>query len=485
MKVITRFAPSPSGPLHMGGARTAFYSWLFARKHKGKFILRIEDSDKQRCNKKYLNNIIQSLIWLNIDWDEGPIYQSHRYERYNFIMNEFLKNNLAYKCYCSSERLIKLRALQIAIGIKPKYDKFCLFHKTTSTKTYYVVRFNTPYDGFISFKDLIRGTITFHNKELDDVIICRSDGNYTYNFCSVIDDLDMGITHIIRGEDHINNTPRQIHILQALKIKTLPKYAHLSMLLDSNKQKLSKRKKSINILFYKTEGFFYESILHYLFSLNNNIEEKPGLTLDFYKNKFNLNTNQRSAIIFNETKLLWCNKYFINNLQNNLLIYHFTSYLLNHNLSYKHKINFIKLINLLNTRCSTFKNMYNNFIYFYQDINVFNCIFLINKFNLLYILYVLPILYYTLLSLKHWSKENIHLNIKYFIHKYKFKDIDLYMFLRIIFTETTVSPPLFYIIEILGKEIILNRIHNVLLFKIQQNTHKSYNIKLFYETLII
>lgn len=466
MNVITRFAPSPSGVLHMGGARTAFYSWLFARKHHGKFILRIEDSDKKRYKPQYIYNLLKGLEWLKIDWDEGPIFQSKRYERYYFMMKHLLAKNLAYKCFCSTERLRLLRKFQLSMGKKPKYDKHCLFNKNkANNNNSYVVRFNTPIDGKISFEDKIRGVITFDNRELDDLIICRSDGNYTYNFCSVVDDFDMGITHIIRGEDHINNTPRQINIFKSFKIKNLPKYAHLSMLLDINKRKISKRDKAKDILYYKSEGYFSESILSYLLILNNNKEDRSIFKCKMLPKIFFFNKKNRSAIIFDEKKLRWCNKLYINNLQNILFINHFKDYILYFKNFNREKIDFIKLISLLKMRVTTLKEMYKNFLYFYKDINEYICLFLIKKLKLLHFSFLTKF-YYKILSLKIWSKENIKKQIKILINKEKigFKEKDIYLFLRIIFTENTVSPPIVDIIEILKKEIILKRIHNMLFF---------------------
>ncbi|MCV2525636.1 MAG: glutamate--tRNA ligase, partial [Candidatus Lightella neohaematopini] len=268
MSIITRFSPSPTGYLHIGSIRTALYSWLFARNKNGKFILRIEDTDLVRSNKEYYKqHIMDSMTWLGINWDNIPYCQTNRLNRYYSIINYMLKNNIAYKCFCSSNRLNKLRELQLVNKIKPKYDGHCRNIKyTNNSSNNYVVRFRNPDSGYVIFEDLVRGKILFNNNEIDDLIILRANNIPTYNFCSVIDDYDMGITHIIRGEEHISNTPRQINILKSLGMN-LPNYAHLSMLLDKNGKKLSKRNKSTNIMHYYNIGILKEALLNYIIKL--------------------------------------------------------------------------------------------------------------------------------------------------------------------------------------------------------------------------
>lgn len=233
-KIKTRFAPSPTGYLHVGGARTALYSWLFSRHNKGEFVLRIEDTDLERSTQPAIDAIMDGMNWLNLNWDEGPYYQTKRFDRYNQVIDQMLAAGTAYRCYCSKERLEKLREDQMAKGEKPRYDGCCRHgdHNHTPDEPH-VVRFLNPQEGSVIFDDKIRGPIEFSNQELDDLIIRRTDGSPTYNFCVVIDDWDMEITHVIRGEDHINNTPRQINILKALGAP-VPEYAHVSMILGDD-----------------------------------------------------------------------------------------------------------------------------------------------------------------------------------------------------------------------------------------------------------
>jgi len=238
MKIKTRFAPSPTGYLHVGGARTALYSWLFARHNKGEFVLRIEDTDLERSTPEAIEAIMDGMNWLNLEWDEGPYFQTKRFDRYNAVIDEMLVAGTAYKCYCSKERLDALREEQMANGDKPRYDGRCRHdHSEHAADEPCVVRFANPQEGSVIFDDQIRGSIEFSNQELDDLIIRRTDGSPTYNFCVVVDDWDMEITHVVRGEDHINNTPRQINILKALNAP-VPVYAHVSMINGDDGKKI-------------------------------------------------------------------------------------------------------------------------------------------------------------------------------------------------------------------------------------------------------
>ena len=247
-KVKTRFAPSPTGYLHVGGARTALYSWLYSRHNHGEFVLRIEDTDLERSTQEAIDAIMDGMNWLNLGWDEGPYYQTKRFDRYNQVIDTMIENGTAYRCYCSKERLEALREKQMANNEKPRYDGCCRDHAHNHTADEpHVVRFRNPQEGSVIFDDKIRGPIEFSNQELDDLIIRRTDGSPTYNFCVVVDDWDMEITHVIRGEDHINNTPRQINILKALGAP-VPEYAHVSMINGDDGKKLSKRHGAVGVM---------------------------------------------------------------------------------------------------------------------------------------------------------------------------------------------------------------------------------------------
>ncbi len=244
--VRTRFAPSPTGYLHIGGARTALYCWLYARKMQGTFILRIEDTDLERSTPESVQAILDGMAWLELNYDEGPFYQTKRFDRYKEVIAQMLEEGSAYRCYCSKERLEALRETQMANKEKPRYDGKCR-NLTTQQEGPFVVRFKNPTEGVVEFDDLVRGKLSFANAELDDLIIARSDGTPTYNFTVVVDDKDMEITHVIRGDDHINNTPRQINILRALGAKP-PLYAHVPMILGGDGKRLSKRHGAVSVL---------------------------------------------------------------------------------------------------------------------------------------------------------------------------------------------------------------------------------------------
>ncbi|VFP79578.1 glutamate--tRNA ligase [Candidatus Erwinia haradaeae] len=367
MKVKTRFSPSPTGYLHLGGARTALYSWLFARHHGGQFVLRIEDTDLQRSKKNISDDIIADLRWLNLDWDEGPYYQTKRLDRYYSIIHQMLKTNNAYKCYCSKERLESLRQNQIANGKKPHYDGYCRNHYTSNSeyKTY-VVRFCNPQEGFVIFKDEILGIIKFSNRELDDFIICRSDGTPTYNFCVVIDDWDMKITHVIRGADHINNTPRQINLIKALGAD-LPIYAHVSMIFGCDGKKLSKRHGAIRVIEYRNEGYLPETLLNYLLRLGWSYGNQEIFNINEMKNLFTLHAMSKSPSIMNLKKLKWLNQHYINNLPPEYIAKNLKWHIEQQNINVANGPCVEELIKLFGKRCHTLKEIADTCHYFYEE----------------------------------------------------------------------------------------------------------------------
>ena len=266
MTVRTRFAPSPTGFLHIGGLRTALFCWLYARRHAGQFVLRIEDTDLERSTDTAIQQILDGMEWAGLEHDEGPFYQTKRFDRYKEVIEELLASGHAYRCYCTKEELEQMRAQQVARGEKPRYDGCWRDRKDSRSDVPPVVRFRNPLDGQVVVEDVVHGRVVFENAELDDLIIARSDGSPTYNFCVVVDDMDMRITHVIRGDDHLNNTPRQMNMLQALGA-TPPAYAHVPMILGSDGAKLSKRHGAVSVLQYQEEGFLPDALLNYLVRL--------------------------------------------------------------------------------------------------------------------------------------------------------------------------------------------------------------------------
>ena len=315
MIVRTRFAPSPTGYLHIGGARTALFSWAYARKHGGTFILRVEDTDVERSTPEAVQAILDGMAWLKLNYDEGPFYQMQRMERYKSVIQYMLDAGTAYYCYTSPEELEAMREVQRARGEKPRYDGRwrpepgkVLPDKPAGIAP--VVRFKNPAQGSVIWKDLVKGYIEFDNGELDDLVIARADGTPTYNFCVVVDDWDMGITHVIRGDDHVNNTPRQINILKALGA-TLPQYAHLSMILGDDGTKLSKRHGSVSVMQYDEDGYLPEAVVNYLARLGWSHGDAEIFSVEQFCSWFDLDHITPSAAQFNTEKLNWVNQHYL------------------------------------------------------------------------------------------------------------------------------------------------------------------------------
>ncbi|CAM8370467.1 GlnS Glutamyl- and glutaminyl-tRNA synthetases [Candidatus Methylopumilus planktonicus] len=318
MTVVTRFAPSPTGYLHIGGARTALFSWAYAKKHQGKFILRIEDTDIERSTPEAVEAIMDGMTWLHLDFDEGPIYQTKRMAVYKQYIDQLIKEDKAYLCYSSKEELEVLRESQMKAGLKPKYDGKWRPEPgkslpPTPKNIQPVVRFKNPTSGVVSWHDLVKGEITIANEELDDLVIARGDGTPTYNFCVVIDDWEMKVTHIIRGDDHINNTPRQINLLKALNAN-IPAYAHLSMILGDDGQKLSKRHGAVSVMQYFDQGYLPEAILNYLARLGWSHGDDEIFSMTDFCQWFDLDHITSSSAQFNTEKLDWLNSHYIKTL---------------------------------------------------------------------------------------------------------------------------------------------------------------------------
>jgi len=303
---VTRFPPSPTGYLHIGGARTALYSWLHARKNQGKFILRIEDTDLERSTQESVQAILDGMEWLELDYDEGPYYQTQRFDRYKEVVQQLLDDGHAYYCYCSREEVDAMREEQRAKGLKPRYDGRWRNRTDAVEGVEPVVRFKNPLDGVVVIDDLVKGKISISNTELDDLIIARSDGVPTYNLTVVVDDIDMKMTHVIRGDDHINNTPRQINIMHALGAE-LPKFAHVPMILGEDGKRLSKRHGAVGVMQYRDDGFLPEALLNYLVRLGWSHGDQEIFSRDELLSLFKIEDVNRAASTFNLEKLLWVN----------------------------------------------------------------------------------------------------------------------------------------------------------------------------------
>ena len=313
MTVCTRFAPSPTGDLHIGSVRTALYCWLYAKRHQGHYIFRIEDTDLARSTPEAVRVIIDGLGWLGLTADEPPIFQTKRFDRYREVIDAWLAKGIAYRCYCSTERLAAMRETQLANKAKPRYDRYCLQHQPSDPALPYVVRFKNPSDGQVVVHDAVLGDVVFDNQELDDLIIARSDGTPTYNFTVVVDDHDMKITHVIRGNDHLNNTPRQINMLAAMGAP-LPIYAHIPMILGEDGKKLSKRHGAASVLEYQTMGFLPVAIINYLARLGWSHGDQEIFSIDELIQHFDIYDVHKSPSAFDMEKLRWLNQHYLKTL---------------------------------------------------------------------------------------------------------------------------------------------------------------------------
>ena len=310
-KVITRFAPSPTGDLHIGGIRTALFSWLYARRHNGEFLLRIEDTDRERSTEAALNVILEGMEWLGLDHDRDIVYQSARTEKYKAAIQRLLERDLAYYCYCSREELEAMRREAMSRGEKPRYNgKYRDLGRLPAEGETPVVRFKNPLDGDVVIDDPIQGRVVISNRELDDLIIARADGSPTYNLTVVVDDADMGITHVVRGDDHLNNTPRQINIFNALGVAA-PTYAHIPLILDPEGRKLSKRHGAASVLEYRDQGYLPEALLNYLVRLGWSHGDQEIFSIDEMIELFDVGRVNKAAAALNPDKLAWLNQHYL------------------------------------------------------------------------------------------------------------------------------------------------------------------------------
>jgi len=310
MSIKTRFAPSPTGYLHIGGARTALFSWLYARRHGGRFVLRIEDTDRERSTTESVNAILEGMTWLGLEYDEGPFFQTERFDRYREVIRKLLDQGDAYYCYCSKEELEAMRNEQMAKRLKPRYDGRCRHREAPREGVQPVIRFRNPTEGAVVVDDMVRGKVVFNNSELDDLVIARGDGTPTYNLTVVVDDMEMGIDYVIRGDDHLNNTPRQINIMQALGY-TPPRYAHVPMILGEDGKRLSKRHGAVSVMEYRERGFLPEALLNYLVRLGWSHSDQEIFSLDEMIALFDITEINHSASVFNPDKLLWLNQQYL------------------------------------------------------------------------------------------------------------------------------------------------------------------------------
>jgi glutamyl-tRNA synthetase len=458
--VRTRFAPSPTGFLHIGGARTALFAWAYARRHGGKFILRIEDTDIERSTPEAVKAILDGMNWLGLGYDEGPFYQMQRIYRYKEVIQQMLDEGKAYHCYTSPEELAQMREAQMVAGLKPRYDgrwrpELGKTLPTPPSGVQPVVRFKNPLDGVVAWDDQVKGRIAIANDELDDLIIARADGTPTYNFCVVVDDWDMAITHVIRGDDHVNNTPRQINILKALGA-TVPQYAHLSMILGDDGQKLSKRHGAVSVMQYDEDGYLPEAVLNYLARLGWSHGDEEIFDMAQFCQWFDLDHITPSAAQFNTEKLNWLNAHYLKQTDNSRLAAEVARRLAARGISTAGGPDLAGVVELYKERAATLNELSDAVEYFYQQIHP--APELLEKHLTPDVRPVLQTLS-AQLAAGEWSQQAIHDAIQQAVTDNGLKFPKVAMPLRVMVTGTAQSPSVDAVITLLGRDEALSRIN--------------------------
>ena len=472
-RVRTRFAPSPTGDLHIGGARTALFNWLLARHEKGVFILRIEDTDAARSTQESTQVILDAMTWLGMDWDEGPFYQTQRIAFYQEAAERLLKERRAYRCYCTAEELETKREAALKAGTKPKYDRTCLNRKSLPPGRPPAIRFLSPNEGKTVVEDMIQGQVEFDNTELDDLIILRSDGLPTYNFSVVVDDATMGITHVIRGNDHLNNTPRQIQIYQALGYP-IPKFGHVPMILGPDKKKLSKRHGAQSVMEYKKLGYLPQAVVNYLVRLGWSHGDQEEFAREELIEKFSLEAVGRSAAAINPGKLDWLNAQYIKKIELDELVQRVRPFIEGKGYSNIDPDLLRKAVRSLRERVKTLVEMADlSEFYFCEEIAYDEKAaekFLSHG--------TVPMFRQVITSLSNESvlgKENVHRLIEQLAETRGEPLVKIAQPIRVALTGRSVSPPIDEVMEVLGKKEVIKRLHKAIKYiddKIQNSNFK-------------
>ena len=462
--VKVRFAPSPTGFLHIGGVRTALFNWLFARHHGGQFVLRIEDTDHERSTEESISEILESLRWLGLDWDEGPYRQTERQELYSQKVDQLFKEGKAYCCYCTPEVLDQKRSEAQKKGLKPKYDGTCRERTDTPEGAPSVVRFKAPLEGSVVVEDLLRGKVVFDVAELDDLILQRTNGSPTYNFVVVVDDADMGITHVVRGDDHLSNTPRQCLLYDALNFPR-PRFAHISMILGQDKARLSKRHGATSALAYRDMGYLPSALINYLARLGWSHGDQEIFSREEMIRYFSFDSVHTSAAVFDPDKLSWLNEHYIKTTPPEELARHLEPFLIRSGILEEcHGLDFAeisKVIPSLNQRAKTLVEMAEKSAFYFKKGVEFDdkakTKFLTDEAR--------PLLEKAiagLSQLENFSSEEIELLFKKIVEEEDIKLGKLAQPVRVALTGTTVSPGIYDVILLLGKDETLARLKQAL-----------------------
>ena len=461
--VRTRFAPSPTGYLHIGGARTALFSWAYARSRGGQFILRVEDTDRERSTDASVQAILDSMQWLGLDYDEGPFFQMDRLPRYKDLAENLIAEGKAYPCYASKEELEAMRQAQKAHGEKPRYDGRWRPEPgkrlpAPPAGVQAVIRFKNPIEGEVIFRDLIKGPIIVSNSELDDLVILRADGIPTYNFGVVVDDWDMNITHVIRGDDHVNNTPRQINLLKALGAP-LPRYAHVPMILGSDGERLSKRHGAVSVMQYHEDGYLPEALLNYLARLGWSHGDEEMFSVDQFRAWFDLEHVSRSPAKFNPEKLGWLNQQYLKTADDRRLATLVTPFLLHNGCDLTDGPDLSSVVGLVKERASTIAELADAATLFYRYIKPTR-----ERLDPHLIPEAIPALKSLgeHLALVEWNRASLSALIKTVVNESGLKMPNLAMPLRVLVTGEPQTPAIDATLELLGRERVIQRLHTAM-----------------------
>ncbi len=463
MEVRTRFAPSPTGYLHIGGVRTALFSWLFARHHDGKFILRIEDTDRERSTQESIDAILHGMEWLGLDYDEGPFYQTQRFDRYKQVIQQLLDEGHAYRCYCSKQELDAMREEQQRNKQKPRYNgRYRDYDGPIPEGIDPVIRFKNPLSGTVTIHDMVLGEVSVSNSELDDLIIARSDGTPTYNLTVVVDDMDMNISHVIRGDDHVNNTPRQINMINALG-GTLPQYAHVPMIMGHDGKRLSKRHGAVSVLAYQQEGYLPEALLNYLVRLGWAHGDQELFSRDEMIELFSLDHVNKSAAAFDVEKLKWVNQQYLKSTSNKSLAAIVRQYYDNKHITVSSASQLERVIDIQKERAKTINEIADSSEYFFADFESYDEKSVKKHFNVSSLAILSDILE-KFSSLQLWDKEHIQQCLAEYSDQSSLKLGKIAPPIRVAVCGIANSPSIDITLELVGKQTTLKRLQRAVNF---------------------
>lgn len=461
MSVVTRFAPSPTGKMHIGSVRTALFSWLYARRHRGEFLLRIEDTDRQRSTDEATNLILESLDWLGLDYDREPLYQSQRTDSYRASAQMLIESGKAYYCTCTKERLNALRADCLARKIKPRYDNKCRdLGIQPSSNTPHTVRFRNPSDGTVTVNDMVQGSVSYQNSELDDLIIIRSDGTPTYNFAVVVDEIEMGCTHVIRGDDHLNNTPRQINLFYAFE-KPVPQFGHVPMILSPEGRKLSKRDDAVSVLEWRNEGYLPDAVLNYLARLGWSHGDQELFSVNELIETFDSNNIHRSPASLDPKKLLWINHQHLMKLDPSQALLEAQPFFERSGIEADNSARSEQIFEVQAPRSHTLVEFVEKSTYFFGEVDAYESRAAAKHLTLKSKPLLIE-LRHCLEHLENWESRSIKAQINAIVERCEVGFGAIAQPARVALTGNTVSPGIDTTIELIGRKTVLDRLNTAI-----------------------